>query len=48
MRNLQSAANGIARSTGNLAAKGTKQTFKWMTNQTPGNAEYYRNSKRFN
>jgi hypothetical protein len=30
MRNLKSAANGIARTTGKMAMKGTEKTFKWM------------------
>lgn len=38
-RNLKSASTGIARSTGNLAAKGTTQAFKWAP---PGNAEFIR------
>lgn len=37
MRNLRSAAKGIASSTGNTAAKGVEETAKWMaTNHTGG------------
>ena len=39
MRNLHSSAKGIAKSTGNTAAKGVEKTAKWMATDHAGSVE---------